>query len=74
MRELHLAKRGASRERWAHTSTMIAYMLEPHRDPKKRPEPYSPDDFNPFAPKKETVTLIADENILEQAGFTDVGR
>lgn len=68
MRELGLAKRGVSREQWSHTSAIIAYLLEPHRDPKQRSRPYSPDDFNPFS-KRHPERVEADENILEQAGF-----
>lgn len=39
---------GLGRERWAHTSAILALVANVNRDPKKRARPYKPDDFNPY--------------------------
>ena len=35
------------RERWAHTSAVLALIANVHRDQRKKPTPYKPADFNP---------------------------
>ncbi len=42
---------GRQRERWQHTSQVLAMLAEPNRDRKKRTTPYTADDFDPFADK-----------------------
>jgi hypothetical protein len=37
-----------SRERWAHTSALLALTANVHRDHRKKPAPYKPADFNPY--------------------------
>jgi len=44
---------GRSKALWTHTSTVIATIAEVHRDRNKRPEPFSPIDFNPYIEKKK---------------------
>jgi len=39
---------GLGRERWAHTSTLLAMIANAHRDPKKT-RPFKPSDFDPYA-------------------------
>lgn len=39
---------GASRERWARTSTEVWIVAESKRNRKKRPKPFTPDDFSPW--------------------------
>jgi len=50
----------AQRERWQHTSCVLAMLANVNRDPK-RTRRFRPDDFNPFAPRrKQGVPLTAD--------------
>ncbi len=42
-----------AKERWAHTSSVMALIAETNRNPKKRGRPFAPDDFNPFARKRK---------------------
>jgi hypothetical protein len=44
-----------SRDRWTHTSTLLAMLANIHRDPKKKSSPYRPADFSPFRPKEKVV-------------------
>jgi hypothetical protein len=37
----------ASRERWQHTSALMALLANCHRDPKKT-RPFRPKDFHPW--------------------------
>lgn len=39
---------GLARERWGHTSAVLAMIASVNRDAKKRPSPYSSSEFNPF--------------------------
>ena len=34
---------------WVQTSAVLAMLANANRDPKKKPRPYQPNDFNPFA-------------------------
>jgi hypothetical protein len=38
----------ASRQRWAHTSAVLALLANVNRDPKKA-RPFKPADFDPYA-------------------------
>lgn len=40
---------GVSRLAWAQTSALIAATFNVNRDKKKKPSPFSPDDFDPWA-------------------------
>ena len=33
---------------WQHTSTLLALLANIHRNPKKKPQPFSPAEFNPL--------------------------
>jgi hypothetical protein len=35
-------------DEWARTSSVLAFLAEPHRDRKKRSKPFKPADFDPF--------------------------
>ncbi len=35
------------REAWQHTASILATLANIHRDPKKKPRPYSASDFQP---------------------------
>lgn len=43
-----------SRERWMHTSQLLSLIANVNRDPRKG-EPFSPSDFNPYAPKRKPM-------------------
>ena len=38
---------------WNHTSTVMSLMANANRNPKKKPSPYKPSDFNPYTEEKE---------------------
>jgi len=40
---------------WQQTSAVLAMLANCHRDPKQRPEPFTPADFDPTAPKPEPL-------------------
>jgi hypothetical protein len=49
------------KEKWGHTSSLIAQHYSIHRDPKKRSKPYQPSEFNPFIePPKPKILTEAD--------------
>ena len=52
------------RASWNQTSMLAAILANANRDPKKKPEPFQPDDFHPLA-KRETKPLEADISILK---------
>ena len=37
----------AQRETWQHTAFIACMIANANRDPKKKPRPFAPDDFNP---------------------------
>jgi hypothetical protein len=52
------------RERWRHTSALMALLANIHRDPKRH-KPYKPADFDPYEAK----------DLRRQAvGLSDVGK
>ncbi|MBI1373636.1 MAG: hypothetical protein GC159_12980 [Phycisphaera sp.] len=50
---------GQGHERWAHTSMICALIANVHRDPKKQ-RPFTPDDFNPYATRKQRTGSSGD--------------
>jgi hypothetical protein len=59
----------ASRQRWAHTSAVLALLANAHRDPKKT-RPFQPADFNPHLRRKEPVAAKVGIAVLKQV-FVD---
>lgn len=65
--QLQRMARGRQRSEWAQTSAVLALVANCNRDPRRRPYPFTPDDFDPFAeyrPRgipftKETSRLLA---------------
>ena len=53
-----------SRQRWAHTSSLLALLANAHRDPKKN-RPFTPADFNPHAKKSEPIREKVGISILK---------
>lgn len=47
--------RGRRRQAWDHTAGLMALMANLNRDPKRRPQPYQPDDFHPLIAKRKTT-------------------
>ena len=41
--------RGRQKCQWSQTSAVLAVIANANRDTKRRPDPFTPDDFNPFA-------------------------
>ena len=67
MRELIWMTEAKRREAWQHTSAILATLANIHRDPKKKPRPYSQDDFNPVASAKRPVAPVkADISVLKR--------
>jgi hypothetical protein len=59
-----------SRERWAHTSALLALTANFHRDQRRKPTPYRPADFNPHHRKQESLAHKASIEVLKQV-FVD---
>jgi hypothetical protein len=59
-----------SRERWAHTSALLALIANVHRDHRKKPSPYKPADFNPHLRRREPPVRKAPIEVLKQV-FVD---
>lgn len=53
-----------ARQRWSHTSAVMALLANVHRDPKKKPSPYKPADFHPLLPRKSERVVVG-----KQEGF-----
>lgn len=47
--QLQRLARGRQRSEWAQTAATLALYANAHRDPRRRPYPFTPDDFDPFA-------------------------
>jgi hypothetical protein len=43
------------RDEWQHTSAVLAMLANVHRNPKKKPQPFTPAEFNPLAGERKTV-------------------
>ena len=54
-----------SRERWAHTSAVLALIANVHRDPK-RSRVFKPADFNPHLRGKEKTVARVGIQVLKQ--------
>ena len=62
LRELLEMAEGRARERWTHTSWLLAMMANVNRDPK-RSRVFHPDDFNPYARRRPRGIPITAGNI-----------
>lgn len=66
LHELDKMAEGRRRHDWAQTSQILCLMAEQHRDKKKKPKPFEPDDFNPMVSKKRRKgTPITAANITD---------
>ena len=59
----------AGRQRWAHTSAVLALVANAHRDPKKG-RPFTTADFNPHLRRREPVAAKVGIAVLKQV-FVD---
>jgi hypothetical protein len=41
------------RDEWQHTSALLAMFANVHRNPKKKPQPFTPAEFNPLADERK---------------------
>ena len=66
----------ARREAWEHTSSLMALVANANRDPKRKPTPFKPADFNPYALRRSSgLPLTADTiGVLRQVFVPDSGR
>lgn len=55
LRELVWMADARRRDEWQHTSAVLAMLANVHRNPKKKPQPFTPADFNPLAERKQPV-------------------
>jgi hypothetical protein len=54
---------GYGRQQWAHTSLLCAMIANSNRDPKRKPSPYKPADFDPYA-RQDRREVVTDSNAL----------
>lgn len=43
------------RRKWEHTSSVMALFANANRDPKRRPQPFTPEDFSPYSENQSQV-------------------
>ena len=65
-------------EAWQHTAWIVCMIANVNRDAKKRPRPFSPDDFNPMAEGSKKsggdAIVITKENVgLLREAFGAIG-
>jgi hypothetical protein len=52
-------------EAWQHTSWLAAMIANANRDPKRRPQPFMPDEFNPMVKRKRRPgAIVANEETI----------
>lgn len=69
LRELVWMADATARQRWSHTSAVMALLANVHRDPKKKPSPYKPDDFHPLPRKAPRSRKSERVEVDKQEGF-----
>ncbi|MCY2927782.1 MAG: hypothetical protein NT031_20555 [Planctomycetota bacterium] len=60
-----------NRQEWSRTANIMALIANCNRDPKKRPAPYTPGDFGPYAktPSRNGILVTKDNIDLLRAAF-----
>lgn len=53
LRELVWMADARRRDGWQHTSALLAMLANVHRNPKKKPQPFTPAEFNPLADERK---------------------
>ncbi len=67
----------ARKEAWQHTAWIAAMIANANRDPRRKPSPYSPDDFNPTLSRgqRSGEIVVTKENIGDlKDAFTQFAR
>ncbi len=57
---------GRGRMEWAQTAEILTVLYNANRDPKKKPKPYRPSDFNPYAEPGEGEDEISVEQLASE--------
>ena len=52
-----LMAEGRQKHDWGQTASMLALIANCHRDPKKRPRPFAPDEFMPRSRPRRKATV-----------------
>lgn len=52
-----LMAEGRQKHDWGQTASMLALIANCHRDPKKRPRPFAPDEFMPRSKPRRKATV-----------------
>jgi len=68
LRELVWLAEARGSHEWEQTAAVLAMLANTHRDPKKRPTPYKPNDFNPFAVERaeKPKVMLKDIRVLKR--------
>ena len=68
LRELVWLAEARGNHDWEQTAAVLAMLANAHRDPKKRPTPFKPSDFNPFAVERaeKPKVILKDLRILKR--------
>jgi len=64
---------GLGRERWAHTSALMALLANVNRDPKKG-RAFRPSDFDPYSRNDRRIACKEDLAMLREALEARKGR
>jgi len=65
LRELFWLAEAARREAWQHTAWLSAMIANANRDPKRKPAPFQPDDFNPLVQRdRKASAVVVDEHTI----------
>ena len=68
LRQLVWAAEGRNRSEWSRAAAVLAMIANTARDPKKKPSPWQPGDFNPYT--ESVVVARGDLSDLQDA-FVD---
>ena len=52
-----LMAEGRQKHDWGQTASMLALIANCHRDPKKRPRPFAPDEFMPRSKPRRKASV-----------------
>ena len=63
LRQLLWMAEARMRQTWSHTSSVLAMIANVNRDPKKKPSPFNPADFNPYGRKRKPGVAVTAQNM-----------
>lgn len=66
LRELVWMSEARRREAWSHTASLLALTANVHRNPQKRPRPFSPAEFHPLLVPDRRAVLKTGIDILKR--------